>query len=164
MNNPDNMAPAEIVSEISDIHRDLRGKLDRIHSLSQTLYRRVKRAKPDDNTTIYLQYANAWIRFSGMANQGALRTVHASRVLKRLTTEAPAPAAKPKPKKEPETSPVESLMGLYSDEELEALDLQVQGSGGSDSSPVDGSDVSEDEDYDPSDEDNAFDSDDDEEG
>lgn len=157
--NPETMAPAEIISEISMIQRGLKGRLARIHELSQCLYRRVRRAKPDDNTTIYLQYANAWIRFSGMANQGALRTAHASKVLKkRLAPEPPAPAEKPKPKKpEPkEPSPVETLMGLYSGEELEGLDVEVLVPEEADS------EVDEESDYDPSDEENAFDSDEEE--
>lgn len=128
-NTPESMAAAEIISEISEIHSDLKGKFDRIHVLSQSLYSRVRRGKPDDNTSIYLQYANAWIRFSGMANQGAMRTVRASKVvLKRLAPEAPeTPVEKPKTKKEKpkEASPVESLMGMYSDEELEELDVSV---------------------------------------
>lgn len=125
---PESMAPADIISEISTIQQDLQGKLARIHVLSQSLYHRVRRAKPDDNTSIYIQYANAWMRFSGMANQGALRTAHASRVLKRLVseTEKEPSVTDRRPKKpldKPEPSPVESLMSMYSDEELEDLDV-----------------------------------------
>jgi hypothetical protein len=124
---PESMAPGEIILEISTIQQDLQGKFARIQVLSQSLYHRVRRAKPDDNTSIYIQYANAWMRFSGMANQGALRTVHASRVLKLLAPEEEkepsVPVKRPKPQDKPEASPVESLMSMYSDEELEDLDV-----------------------------------------
>jgi hypothetical protein len=123
---PEKMEPPAIVSEISEIHQELQGKFARIHVLSQALYHRVRRAPPDDNTSIYLQYANAWIRFSGMANQGATRTAHMSKVLRRLT---PAPAENQVATKLPvktevkaSESPVESLINMYG-EELDGFDV-----------------------------------------
>jgi hypothetical protein len=117
----ESMAPAQIINEIEDIQRDVQGKLGRIQALSKALYSQVRRATPDDNTSVYIAYANAWIRFSGMANQGATRTVRASKVLKLLKQPEPdKPKVRPKPidKKASteEVNPVDSLLSMYAED------------------------------------------------
>jgi len=112
---PMQMTPEEIIAEIGTIHQDLQVKLARVQGLAQGLYHRARREPPDDNTTVYITYANAWIRFAGMANQGVNRTVLASKVLRRLTpvTEATPERKKPANKPKDEAAPIEDLISMY---------------------------------------------------
>jgi len=115
---PDRMSPAEIVAEIGELQQDLSRRFMRIQILSKGLYSRVRRATPDNNTAIYLRYANTWMQFSGMANQGLKRSAGVSRVLGSLDMESHAPPApKPTPKpKEATLSPMEQLLKAYAGE------------------------------------------------
>jgi hypothetical protein len=110
------MSTEEIVSEIGAIRQDLQVKFARVQGLAQGLYHRVRREPPDDNTSVYLTYANAWMRFAGMATQGVTRTVSASRVLRRLTPvaneDAPTPRKQAVKAKEA-TAPIEDLISMY---------------------------------------------------
>ena len=112
------MTPEEIVLEIRGLQQDVQSKSVRIQGLSQALYRRVRKAPVDDDTSVYITYANAWTRFAGMVQQGVTRTTHTARVLKRLTPKVET-AAKAVPKlvrKEEPQTPMESLLSLYADE------------------------------------------------
>jgi hypothetical protein len=115
--NPAVMTPDEIIQEIGSLERELSVRVTRMHRLAQGLYHQVRRAPSDDNTAVYITYANAWMRFAGIANQGAMRTVLASKVLRKLTplktqedTKKSLPA---KLKPVVPTSPVEDLITLY---------------------------------------------------
>lgn len=115
---PTQMTPDEIVAEIGTLHQDLQSKLARVQGLAQGLYHRVRREPPDDNTTVYLTYANAWMRFAGMANQGVTRTVSASKVLRRLTPVSETTAVAPERKKvsskpKEDTAPIDALISMY---------------------------------------------------
>jgi len=113
---PMQMTPDEIVAEIGTIHQDLQAKLARVQGLAQGLYHRVRREPPDDNTTVYITYANAWMRFAGMANQGVTRTVSASKVLRRLTPVAEVaatPERKKAPKPKEDAAPIDDLISMY---------------------------------------------------
>lgn len=112
----DRMQQAEIVAEISSLCGELRTKLARIQSLSDGLYQRVRRAPVDDNTAIYMRYASSWTRFASMASQGVRRASSGDRVLKQLTVAAAESVVKPAIRKAPvATTPVESLLAMYSD-------------------------------------------------
>lgn len=118
---PAQMTPDEIVDEINTLHKDLTVRFSRVQHLAQGLYHRVRRATPDDNTSVYITYAHAWMRFAGMGNQAVLRTVSASKVLRRLTpvTEATPPTSEAKRKvasKAQATSPVEDLITMYGED------------------------------------------------
>jgi len=115
---PDRMSPTEIVAEIGELQKELSFRFLRIQLLSKGLYGSVRRATPNANTPIYLRYANTWMQFSGMANQGLKRSASISRVLGSLETEAPqtAPKPQPKPPKETPLSPVEQLLKSYAEE------------------------------------------------
>lgn len=108
----------EIVTEIGTLQQELSRRFVRVQVLAQALHHRVRRAPPDDNTSIYITYSNAWMRFAGMANHGVLRTISASKVLRRLAPvqeKAAVPEPKPKDVQSPEqeSSPVEDLISMY---------------------------------------------------
>jgi hypothetical protein len=121
---PLQMTPTEIITELDGLRRELDQRLARVHGLAEGLYHQVRRAAVDDNTPIYITYANAWMRFAGMANQGVVRTASASKVLRRLTTpeqqeakQAEVRKKKPdlKAKQTQEQSPMDSLIEMYRD-------------------------------------------------
>ena len=112
-----------IVAEIGGLQDEIKDRGRRVHALATSLYRRTRRATPDDSTVIYMAYANAQTRFAGMVEQVIQRTVRTARVLKRLPVkEAQEAQESPKIKKredrtapQPTESPMESLIGLYSE-------------------------------------------------
>jgi hypothetical protein len=122
------MTPEEIISEIGTIQDDLQHKIARVHGLAQGLYRSVRKTPADDDTAIYITYANAWMRFAGMAHQGVSRTASTSKILRRLAPkveESPQKLAKSTPKKSaivPEATPVESLITMYGEAENLTVD------------------------------------------
>jgi len=116
LTSPDRMEPAAIVAEISSLHREVESRLTRIHGLSQSLYQRVRRAPADDNTAIYMRFATSWLRFAGVAAQGVKRASAVDRVLRGLVGRAES-IVKPPPMKAPQAStPVESLLDMYSED------------------------------------------------
>jgi hypothetical protein len=116
--NPQALTNEEIIAEISGLRDEIERKGTRVHELSNALYRRVRKAPADDTTAIYLTYANAWMRFSGMVSQGITRTAGAVRILKRLPPQPQAavePIKTPKPKRRV-NSPMESLIAMFGDD------------------------------------------------
>ena len=116
---PMQMTSEEIIAEIGTIYQDLQVKLARVQGLAQGLYHRVRREPADDNTAVYITYANAWLRFAGMANQGVSRTVLASKVLRRLTpivVESATPERKKPVKPKGGATPIEDLISMYGEE------------------------------------------------
>lgn len=134
---PQQMTPDEIILEIGTLHKELSLRIARVHGLAQGLYHRMRRSPVDDNTPVYIAYANAWMRFAGMVNQGVVRTVSASKVLRRLT---PTDAAKPEPPQQkkavqqpsPESSPVEDLISMYGEDAV----VEQSGAASEDAQPV----------------------------
>jgi hypothetical protein len=115
---PQLMSPDAIIAEIGELRGELDVRLTRIHALAQGLYHQVRRAPADDNTSVYITYANAWMRFAGMVNQGVLRTASASKVLRRLTPraeQAVPPVKKEVPPEKVAETPVDSVLEMYRD-------------------------------------------------
>jgi hypothetical protein len=120
---PERMEPPEIVAEISSLQRELVTRLTRIQGLSQSLYHRVRRAPPDDNTGVYVRFANNWLRFAGMAHLGVKRASVGDRILRTLTPTPVESFVKPPPKQRavaPASSPVESLLALYREDSADS--------------------------------------------
>ena len=120
--NPATMTPEEMVLEMQELQQGLTRGAVRIHELSRFLYQRVRRAPADDTTSIYVTYANALTRFSGVVQQGIGRLKSAERVLGMLPKAEREETPPPAPRREPETgaaarrSPLEDLMDLYGQE------------------------------------------------
>lgn len=114
---PDRMQPAEIISEIGALSRELQAQLTRIQSLSEGLYTRVRRSPADDNTALYMRYASGWTRFANMVSQGVRRASAGDRALRRLKPTAIESVVKPPIRQEPvAATPVESLLDMYGEE------------------------------------------------
>ncbi len=137
--NPATMTPEEIIQEISDLQAEVKRQGLRIHELAQVLYQRVRRAPPDDATSIYMTYSTLWIRFAGVISQGLARTSNAGRVLRRLPPKVEEqPTRKPPPAPRPNPTDVESLIRMY-DEEPIAEDEgteSVEADGGDETSEI----------------------------
>jgi hypothetical protein len=128
LRNPAIMTPDEMVLEMRELQKGIsRGAL-RIHELSKFLHHRVRRSPSDETTGIYITYANALGRFSGMVQQGVVRLRSAERVLGMLPKDedkaAPPP---PPPSRTPasskaERSAFEDLIDLYGEETLNAAE------------------------------------------
>lgn len=116
--NPDRMTYDEIALEVSDLQGDIQTKSRRIFELATAVHRRARREPADDNTAIYLTYANAMNRYAGTVDRVSIRSHRSAKVLNRVVP--PEPTLK-KPNKEkkvraaqqPELSPMESLMDSY---------------------------------------------------
>lgn len=115
---PERMEPSAIVEEIGSIHRDLQLRLARLQGLSQSLYQMARRSPVDDNTGIYMRFASTWSRFAGMASQGVKRASAGDRILKSLAATIPAESIVKKPIKQAPvaSTPVESLLDMYSED------------------------------------------------
>lgn len=123
--NPDHMNTEEVVAEITSLQDETNARAFRLHELADSLSRRTRRAPVDDNTAIYITYANAITRFAGAVAQVSARTVRAAKVLNRLApkrTESPKAekVARSTPKASP--SPMESLISSYVGEPLVNLE------------------------------------------
>jgi hypothetical protein len=113
--NPDRMTIEEVISEIAFLQDDIRVRTMRAYELGTSLYRRARRNTVDDNTAVYITYANAITRFAGAVNQVLSRTIRTAKVLNRLS---PTEREVPEKKKvvESTSSPAESLISSYIDE------------------------------------------------
>jgi len=116
--NPDSMPTEEVILEVSALQDEIHVRALRAHELGNSLHRRVRRNPTDDNTAIYLTYANAIVRFAGAISQVSARTTRTAKVLERLsqkTAETPRQkaAAPKKVSAVEELNPVESLINLY---------------------------------------------------
>jgi len=123
--NPDSMPVESVISEINDIHGDIRIQGKRVYALAQSLYRRTRRTPADDATAVYLTYANAMTRFAGALEQVSVRTMRVARVLKQLPE--PEEPKKEWPKKAKEVpTPVEALITSYTDPSIEPENLNAE--------------------------------------
>ena len=136
---PERLEPSQIVAEIGSLYGELQTRLSRIQGLSQSLYHRVRRAAPDDNTAIYLRFASTWQRFAGMASQGGKRASAVARLL-RGVAEPSDEAVQERIEKlivprVAKPSPVESLIEMYSEESVtteDVIESVVYGAGSDD--------------------------------
>ena len=85
--NASQMTPDEIVSEISELQESMKSASDRTFELAKALYSRVRREGANDNTPAYVNYSNAWMRFSGALTQGLQRASLPGKILKRTQEE-----------------------------------------------------------------------------
>ncbi len=120
--NPGLMSHDEIIQEIGELRRGIERDSVRIHELARALYHRVRRSPSDDTTRVYVTYAHAWTRFSGMVSHGLARTSSADRILGLLPKKEAEPEEKPPAKPRASSteqeahqtlSPIEDLMKMY---------------------------------------------------
>ena len=112
LQNPDHLSYEEVVSEIVSLQDEIRIRGRRIYELSHSLYRHVRRNPTDDNSSIYINYANNMTRFAGAIEQVLRRTIRTARVLERKS-EIIESAMKKKLPSPQAASPVESLIDSY---------------------------------------------------
>lgn len=96
------MSQRDIVAEIHHLRDSIDTDARRLFELSQTLLRMTRRQPPDDSTSPYINFANAWGRFANMVGLGIRRSSSADRVLAMVLAE---PESEPTPEPQPEPEP-----------------------------------------------------------
>jgi hypothetical protein len=117
------MTPEDMVAEITGLRNGIESGARRIYELSRVLHDRMRRADPNQpSRQVYVTYANVWIRFSGMVQQGLQRTRQTDRVLRLLpqeevsSPELTPPEAEGQARSVPEPSATEDFISLYGEE------------------------------------------------
>ncbi len=85
--NSNKMTPDQIVEEIAKLKEAIGVSAQKIVDLSKSLHSQTRRASTDANTSAYITYSNAWMRFAGALSQGLKRTEMTDRMLKRTKEE-----------------------------------------------------------------------------
>jgi hypothetical protein len=129
------MSVEEIIGEIGQLREGIDISSRRITELSRSLYDRMRRndryrvatnGERNDATNIYTTYANLWLRFGGIVQQGLQRTRQADRILRLLPEEEtprrvaqdanPPPAPMQEAQTVPASSPFEDFITVYGEE------------------------------------------------
>jgi len=119
MQNPAFMPYPEILREIQSLKASMRQNGKRIYELSRVLQDRVRRQEADDNTSKYLAYSTACIRFVGGFEQGFQRTSTLDRIVEAIKQEPVVQKAKePVPKPKPVSASVGSELAVLFGQEM----------------------------------------------
>lgn len=115
------MTEQDIVQEIRDLRESLDSDAQRLNELAQYLHRMVRRRRADENTSPYVTYANAWMRFANVVGLGLRRTAVSDRLLAMVKPVALEPEAEPETEEKAPEQVAEEPRPVPTDEDFAAL-------------------------------------------